>query len=322
MKAEFPLRSRDYLSYGFNSRNWDLIDPRDGDIVITTSYKSGTTWMQNIVLRMVFAGVPVPAVADVSPWVDLRRADPGPMAALLADQTHRRVMKSHLSLDAIPYHPGTRYIVCVRDARDVFMSLWNHMSLMSVAAVEAMNGSAARVGDPLPLIGKDIHAFWDGWINRGWFPWESEGYPHSGNMSHTQSWWNFRHLPNILFVHFADLLRDPNAEIAEVARFLGIGLTDAEAGDIAAATTFAALRGNTAKSGPMSEAGADFTWPEGLKTFFHKGTNGRWRDVLTAGELAMYEAAKARVLTPDCADYCERGRAALAAVPVAWPTSG
>ena len=51
-------------------------------------------------------------------------------------------------------------------------------------------------------------------------------------------------------------------------------------------------------------------WRHGLDTFFFKGTNGRWRDVLTPAELELYEAAKARCLTPDCAAYLERGRAA------------
>jgi aryl sulfotransferase len=311
MTHALPQRSRIYLNYGFDSRNWNLIDPRDGDIVITTSYKSGTTWMQNIVLRMLFLGRAVPAVADVSPWVDRRRENPDEIAAQLAAQTHRRVMKSHLSLDATRYHAGTRYIVVVRDARDVFMSLWNHLSQMSPQVIDMINALPGRVGDPMPTVGTDIHAFWKAWISRGWFPWESEGYPHSANMGHTQSWWAFRHLSNVHFVHFADLLRDPVAEIRDVARFLDIGLSAAEAEAISAATTFAALRANTAQSGPMPEAGANMVWPEGLKTFFHKGTNGRWREVLSEAELEMYARAKARVLSPDCAAYCEAGKAAL-----------
>ncbi|MGL4235031.1 sulfotransferase domain-containing protein [Tabrizicola sp.] len=311
MTQTLPSRSREYRNYGFESRNWDLVTPRDGDVVISTSYKSGTTWMQNIVLQMIFRGGEAPAVADVSPWVDRRREDPAPMAATLAAQTHRRVMKSHLSLEALPYHAGTRYIVCVRDARDVFMSLWNHLSQMSPAVIEMINASPARVGEPMPGVGADIHAFWAGWINRGWFPWETEGYPHSANMGHTQSWWNFRHLPNILFVHFADLLADPAAEVRRVAGHLGITLSDRAVAGIVEATTFTALRENGAKTGPMPVEGANQVWPEGLKTFFHKGTNGRWREVLTPEELEMYEAAKLRVLTPDCAAYTELGRKAL-----------
>jgi aryl sulfotransferase len=311
MSTHFPLRIREYRNYGFESRNWNLITPRDGDVVISTSYKSGTTWMQNIVLRMIFQGGDLPAVSDVSPWVDRRREDVAPIVALLEAQTHRRMMKSHLSLDATPYHAGTRYIVVVRDARDVFMSLWNHLSTMNDAVIDMINASPARVGDPMPRVGTDIHAFWANWINRGWFPWESEGYPHSGNMVHTQSWWNFRHLPNILFVHFDDLLSDPAAEVRRVAQHLEVDLSDGAVETIVAQTTFAAIQANAAMASPMPQQGADMVWPEGLKTFFFKGTNGRWRGILTDDELAMYEAAKRRVLTPDCAAYTEGGRMSL-----------
>jgi aryl sulfotransferase len=316
MTLRLPKRTREYRNYGFESRNWDLITPRDGDIVISTSYKSGTTWMQNIVLRLVFQGQDLPAVADVSPWVDRRREDTSPIVGQLEAQTHRRIMKSHLSLDAIPYHPFTHYIVVVRDARDVFMSLWNHLSTMNDAIIDMINASPARVGDPMPRVGTDIHAFWANWINRGWFPWETEGYPHSGNMAHTQSWWNFRHLPNILFVHFNDLLSDRATEVRRVAHHLDITVSDAAVDAIVAETTFGAFRANPEKAGPMLKVAADQVWSKGFETFFFKGTNGRWREVLTAKELAMYDAAKRRVLTPDCAAYTEKGRVAYVKAPV------
>jgi hypothetical protein len=53
------------------------------------------------------------------------------------------------------------------------------------------------------------------------------------------------------------------------------------------------------------------TLKEGAKTFFFQGTNGRWKDVLSAEELALYDGTAARVLTPECRAWLERGRAAL-----------
>ena len=55
------------------------------------------------------------------------------------------------------------------------------------------------------------------------------------------------------------------------------------------------------------------SWKEGAKTFFFKGTNGRWKDVLSAEELALYEEKAAQVLTPDCRAWLEQGRVALSA---------
>ena len=61
----------------------------------------------------------------------------------------------------------------------------------------------------------------------------------------------------------------------------------------------------------MAPEAAGSIFSGGLETFFFKGTNGRWRDVLGPGQLAMLERAKARVMAPDCAAYMEQGRAAL-----------
>ena len=48
-------------------------------------------------------------------------------------------------------------------------------------------------------------------------------------------------------------------------------------------------------------------WKGGGSTFINKGTNGRWRDVLTDDDLNLYTAAVARELTPDCARWLENG---------------
>jgi aryl sulfotransferase len=45
----------------------------------------------------------------------------------------------------------------------------------------------------------------------------------------------------------------------------------------------------------------------GSDTFFNKGTNGRWRDVLSAEELKLYDAAALRELTPECRRWLENG---------------
>ena len=59
-------------------------------------------------------------------------------------------------------------------------------------------------------------------MTRGWFEWETEGYPFWSVLHHAQSWWDYRHLPNILFVHYADLLADLEGGSRRIARFLEI----------------------------------------------------------------------------------------------------
>jgi aryl sulfotransferase len=44
---------------------------------------------------------------------------------------------------------------------------------------------------------------------------------------------------------------------------------------------------------------------EGGKTFMNKGTNGRWKGVLTEAELDQCRAAVERELTAECANWLE-----------------
>ncbi|MGV0035009.1 MAG: hypothetical protein ACNYPE_08585 [Candidatus Azotimanducaceae bacterium WSBS_2022_MAG_OTU7] len=49
----------------------------------------------------------------------------------------------------------------------------------------------------------------------------------------------------------------------------------------------------------------------GLATFINKGTNGRWRDILTDEDIGLYRETQDKVLTPDCAAWLEEGAASL-----------
>jgi aryl sulfotransferase len=70
---KLPEVTRIYQNHTFDSTRWRNFVPRDDDIVISTSYKSGTTWMQNIVAQLLFLGQEeVPFAWDVSPWIDTR----------------------------------------------------------------------------------------------------------------------------------------------------------------------------------------------------------------------------------------------------------
>lgn len=312
MSAPLPTLTRTYQNHLLDSTRWNCYQPRSGDIVVSTSLKSGTTWMLEIVAQLVFQGQVVPNGADIqqrnaSVWFEPRWGPLDEQIGALEAQQHRRIIKSHLPLDGMPFFPQVQYIVVARDARDVFMSLWNHHSNYTPEFLDNLNSIPDRVGGPMPACPQDIHEFWRDWITRGWFPWESEGYPYWGNLHHTRSWWAYRHLPNILFVHYNDLLSDLGGEIERVADFLGIPLSEDALVGIARAVTFDVMRERALKD----EDGKPTAFAEGAKTFFFKGRNGRWRDVLSAEEVQMYEEKAAQVLRPECRAWLEQGRVAL-----------
>ena len=53
----------------------------------------------------------------------------------------------------------------------------------------------------------------------------------------------------------------------------------------------------------------------GADAFFHKGTNGRWRDVLTPAQLDGYDAMVAGGLPDDAAQWLEYGSLATGTRP-------
>ena len=62
-----------YQNHHLDTKRWDDFEIRSDDIIISTSYKAGTTWMQTIVANLVYAGREMPAPALVlSPWLDFR----------------------------------------------------------------------------------------------------------------------------------------------------------------------------------------------------------------------------------------------------------
>jgi aryl sulfotransferase len=300
--GELPRRTRAYHNHHLDSSMWDGFQPRPDDIFITTAYKSGTTWTQQIVAMLVFQGEqPSVPLGELSPWLDMRIPPREVKLPLLEAQRHRRFIKSHLPIDGIPFYPQCKYIYVGRDGRDVFMSMFNHYRRGSEAWYDVLNNTPGRVGPPLPPCPEDPRDLWQSWISRGWFEWERDGYPWWSFFDHVRTWWQYRHLPNILFVHFANLKRDLPAEIRRIAGFLEIPIDADRFPTILRRCSFEYMK----ESADLLLPG-EF-WEGGASTFFHKGSNGRWRDVLTREDVAHYDALVADRLPPDCARWLETG---------------
>jgi aryl sulfotransferase len=296
--ALIPRRARTYRNHHLDSTRWDRFTPRPGDVLISTSYKSGTTWLQRIMSLLVFGPgrLPLP-LSDLSPWVDMRLPPLEEVIEGLERQEHRRFVKSHLPLDALPYFPEVRYIWVARDTRDVFMSLWNHYSSHTDAAYERFAAGDPE-GGPLPRCPENPRDFWRAWITRASFPWEPDGWPYWSHHYHAASFWRYRHLPNLLAVHYSDLLADLPGQMRRVAGFVGIDVPEEDWTALVEAARFhsmraEAIRQEAEKSQPDAPGIFSRAFKDGAASFFYKGTNGRWRDILTSEDLALYESAAA-----------------------------
>ena len=327
-----PERTRVYRNALLDSTYWDRFLPRDNDIVISTAFKAGTTWTQRICAALIFQtaelGLPIDAL---SPWLDFRGAPQDFVIPAIEAQKHRRFIKSHLPLDAIPYYDQVKYIVVGRDARDVFMSLVpHHFNVVppSFAMMNARDGAEAIAvrrkygmevspveeqallklqrweGEDFPTLeGVGIRDFWQLFMTRAMFPWETDGYPYWSCFYHLKTWWEFRGLPNILFVHYADLLHDLDGQMRRISKWLDIDIDEDIWPSLVKAATFETMKTQFEKTTP---AITHKIWRD-PKNFFHKGSNGRWRDALTDDDLALYEHAKRRTLSPAAIEWLEEG---------------
>jgi aryl sulfotransferase len=304
-----PAVTRTYQNHHLDSKRWAGYQPRDSDVIVTTSYKAGTTFTRTILLRLIHGSIEDYGELDeISPWIDCRPV-PNPLEEIysaLEKQTDQRFIKSHLPLDGLPYHANVRYLIVARDPRDVFMSFANHYGNYTEFAYQSFN-DGERVGDPLPLFEKDIHALWTSWITRGWFEWESEGYPFWGNMHHIQTYWDYKALPNFFFLHYADMLSDLEGSIRRIADFIGQAVTDAEIARVANEVHFGNIKKKAIEMDKKPVVDEPQFFAGGKASFIFKGTNGRWKEALTEDDRALYEATKKRILSADCADWLEQG---------------
>jgi aryl sulfotransferase len=285
-----------------DSTRWDRFVHRPGDIFVCTPPKCGTTWTQAIVASLLWPAGNVPdPVMDLAPWWDANFYDVEEFVARLEAQTFRRSVKTHLPAEAIPWYDAGFYIAVFRDGRDAFMSYVNHVASFRPEVRERLNAAALAKGlQPMPAYDGDLHALYAQWID----------LPLPLVM--LRGWWERRHLPNVLLVHFNDLKSNLDGEMRRIAAFLGVAIDPRSWPEQVERCTFDAMKRRAGEIGRFER-----NFVGGGESFLHKGSNGRWRDVLTESELARYDAAVAKFLSPEQARWLERGSLAVGARPEA-----
>ena len=294
--ASWPRKTRELHNHHFDSTIWNDFAFREDDIVIGTYAKSGTTWMQQIVAQLIFGGAEGIDIAEASPWLDLRIPPREVKLAQVEAQAHRRFVKTHLPVDALVFSPDAKYIYIGRDGRDVVWSLYNHHSNFVPATYAALNDAPKRVGPPIAPPPACIRSYFNDWLER-------DGHPFWPFWENIRSWWEIRHLPNVMLLHFSDLKADMPGQIRRIAEFLGIGIDQAKWPAIVEHCSFDYMKRNAELAAPLG----GMLWEGGAKTFIHKGTNGRWRDVLSAKECGRYEAMAREQLGEECARWLAGG---------------
>ena len=286
-----PRRYRTGLT---ESARWDAVDLRDGDIVISTPSKCGTTWMQMLCALLIFQDAELPApLTSLSPWVDMRLRPMAEVQAQLDGQAHRRFLKTHTPLDGLPSHPGVTYVVVGRDLRDVAVSMAHHRANLNAEVVRGAN----RTMEGWPEVADRVR----GWLDDDRPP-EVNLSSLTGTAWHLAGAWDRRADPAVVLAHYSDLSADLEGEMRRLAARLEIEVPTDRWPSLVAAATFGQMR-----------ARADVLVPDeriGLlvdsEAFFRSGRSGEWRSHLTGADLARYEDRVRRLLPPDLIAWLER----------------
>ena len=210
---DLPHKTREMQSHHFDSTVWNDFRFRDGDIVIATYGKSGTTWTQQIIGQLLFNGAEDVPVAEMSPWLDLRVPPKAVKLPMVEAQTHRRFVKTHLPVDALVFSPKAKYIYIGRDGRDALWSLYNHHVKANDNWYAALNDTPGLVGEKIERPTLDVVPYFRRWL-------EHDGYPFWPLWENVRSWWAIRDLPNVMMLHFNTMKSDLPGSIRCIAKFL------------------------------------------------------------------------------------------------------
>ena len=269
-----------YRSFEEDSGRWIGFPFREGDIVISTRSKSGTTWLQMICALLIFQTTDLPApLYDLSPWLDWLPVSRDEVYSRLAAQRHRRFIKTHTPLDGIPLDPRVTYIVSARHPLDMAVSLYHQSRNIDHARLQQLIAPAPG-GKPSPSR-LPLREWLLQWIDADAVGEELDSLP--GVMWHLSDAWGRRSEPNVALIHYDDLFTDLGGGMHRVADVLGIDVpADIWPGLIEAAT-FDQMRAQAGRLAPD---------PLGIfrnrTAFFRRGGSGSGRALLTSGEFAHY----------------------------------
>jgi hypothetical protein len=186
--------------------------PEAQDVFVMTYAKSGTNWMMQIVYQLIHHGEgEYDHIHNEVPWPDAKLINPMmrdyaiPLEQATGWQTapeRKRVIKTHLNWELLPYSEKARYIAVIRDPKDVFVSAYFFMK-------------DGGMGPAMPSVDTMYRLFLaDKFLLGGSWP------------ANAAAFWAQRDRPNVLVVSFASMKRDLEGTVRRVARFLDIQVPD------------------------------------------------------------------------------------------------
>ena len=277
---------RVYASDVDDNLRWQGFPFREGDIVISTRSKHGTTWMQRICALLVFGGADLPGpLTEVSPWLDWIPEPLPDLLERLGRQRHRRFIKTHTPLDGVPADARATYVVVARDPLDARVSLYHQSRNIDRTRMARLMGDDEpqpdRPAAPVAEVVRD-------WALAPAGEWLES---RTGVLHHVADAWSRARaaeqdptLPRVVLVHYSDLCADLEAEMRGLADELALQVDAAAWPTLVRAASFEQMRAQADRLAPA---------PPGLLrdrgAFFRAGGLGEGRAMLSERERREFE---------------------------------
>ncbi len=275
-----PETPRRYVSDEEDSDRWRRFPFRQGDVVVSTRSKSGTTWMQQMCLMLVHGTPALPApLGELSPWVDWLTIPEDELFAGLEAQPGRRVVKTHTPLDGVVIDPRATYVVVVRDPLDLAVSLYHQGDNLDRERIAELTGR--------PYTGPAERPPLEEWLRR-WTMRETDPAVSmdslQGVVHHAADAARRRDDRQVLVVRYEDLVADLEGRMRWLADRLGVTVDQDLWPALVEAASFTSMRADAAARTPDQRGVL-----KDPAAFFRRGRPGAGREVLAPADVAAYE---------------------------------
>ncbi|MCK5923690.1 MAG: sulfotransferase domain-containing protein, partial [Methylococcales bacterium] len=236
--------------------------PSAHDVFVCTYSKSGTYWMLQIVSQIASKGsAEFDHIHDIVPWPE------SPFFGIVSLKaqtwqsapTQLRAIKSHAEAPFIPYNTAAKYLVVMRDPKDVLISAFYF--------ADSIMPGLKSIGMP-----KWIDTFLIGET------------PFGAWAEHLASFWPWRKRENVMLFTFGEMKGNLEKAVRAIAAFMQVDLTDAELADVVRKSEFAYMKSVKEKFKPPAPSKD----PRGIE-LLRGGRKGDSAELLTPEQLARVD---------------------------------
>lgn len=247
-------------------RTFHGYSPTAHDVFVCTYSKSGTNWALQIAHQIAQRGAGAfKHIHAVVPWPEAPMPDLIPLrdgSIWQKAPTGLRVIKTHLESDYVPYTPAAKYIIVVRDPKDVFVSSYY------------FSAALLAPGTMVPV---------DEWLAA----FLSDKFQYGSWAEQLAGYWAWRERSNVLILNFAEMKADLAGAVQAVAKLMGVDLTAQELANVVAQSSFAHMKAIDHKFVPSKPYPFDRLMPT---VMMRKGESGVAPELLTPAQQRQIDA--------------------------------